>query len=543
LKGQIMLRNSLPSLGVFGLAFATAFATAQIARADETPRSGGTLTIALERQAQCIDPQQDNYGYGSEAGRQLVDSLTDQSYDDPTKIVPWLAASWEINKDASSYVFHLRKDVTFSDGQPFNAQVVKDNFEALLKIPGAAGASYLKGITQIAVVDPYTLRIDFSAPNVPFLPATSTAELGLVSPATLTQTADARCHNGVIGSGPFKIESVNYNEKSVLAKRAGYRWASSLRKHQGEPYLDKIVYRIVPEPNVRTGALTSHQVDVIQSLSESDAPGLQTAGYPVSRVEYLGTAVNLLINTSRGVLADKHVRQALSHAVNREEVNQLAFSGYKLPATGVLSRKTPYYVNESAQLAYDPDWSRKALDEDGWKLGSDGIRAKDGKPLTITVSFYSSPLNKTFLEVVQQQIRDVGFDLKLRPLTGGAFDEALLSGDYDLHRWQWSLGDVDVLRSVYSTKTLNRFRLPPNNPIDAPLEAQRATTDPVERAKITAAIQKTIIDEAYAIPIFDNVNLWALDKKVRDVTYGSAGTDGPNQILYDAWLVDGGHGT
>jgi peptide/nickel transport system substrate-binding protein len=123
LKGQIMLRNSLPSLGVFGLAFATAFATAQIARADETPRSGGTLTIALERQAQCIDPQQDNYGYGSVAGRQLVDSLTDQSYDDPTKIVPWLAASWEINKDASSYVFHLRKDVTFSDGQPFNARV------------------------------------------------------------------------------------------------------------------------------------------------------------------------------------------------------------------------------------------------------------------------------------------------------------------------------------------------------------------------------------------------------------------------------------
>jgi peptide/nickel transport system substrate-binding protein len=304
-----MIRKSLPSIGLFALLLGATVAPSRMAVADEAPKPGGTLTIALERQAQCIDLQQDNYGYGSNDGRQLVDSLTDQSFDEPTKIVPWLAESWEINKDASSYVFHLRKDVTFSDGQPLNAEVVKDNFEALTKIPGAAGASYLKGITAITVVDSYTLRIDFAAPNVPFLPATSTAELGIVSPATLSQTPDARCHNGVVGSGPFKLESVNYNEKAVLAKRAGYHWASSLRKHQGEAYLDKIVYRIVPEPNVRTGALTSHQVDIIQSVSESDAPGLESAGYPVSRIEYLGTAVNLLINTSRGILADERVRK------------------------------------------------------------------------------------------------------------------------------------------------------------------------------------------------------------------------------------------
>jgi len=508
------------------------------ANAADTPKSGGTLTVALDRQAQCVDPQQDNYGYGSHDGRQLVDSLTDQSFEEPTKIVPWLAESWEVNKDASTYVFHLRKDVTFSDGKALDAEVVKSNFETLAKIPGAAGGSYLKGITAIDIVDPYTLRITFSAPNVPFLSATSTAELGIVSPTTLAKTAEARCHEGVIGSGPFKIESLSYNEKAVLAKRIGYHWASGLRKHQGEAYLDKIVYRIVPEANVRTGALTSHQADIIQSVSESDAPNLESSGFTVARIEYLGTAVNLLINTSRGVLADKQVRRALLRGVNRKEVNDLAFSGYKLPATSVLSRKTPYYLDLSAELAYDPDWSRKTLDDDGWKLGDDGIRVKDGKPLTITVSFYSAPLNKAFLEVVQQEIRDIGFDLKLRPLTGGAFDEALLSGDYDLHRWQWSLGDVDVLRQIYSTKTLNRFRLPPDNPIDGPLDAQRATTDTAERQKLTADIQKTIIDEAYAIPIFDNVNLWASDKKVRDVFYGAAGSDGPNQILYDAWLAD-----
>ncbi|MFX8354951.1 ABC transporter substrate-binding protein, partial [Acinetobacter baumannii] len=79
-------------------------------------------------------------------GRQLVDSLTDQDYDDPTRIVPWLATSWTIGDEGRTYVFRLRDDVTFSDGAKFDAQVVKDNFEALAKIPGAAGAAYFRDL-------------------------------------------------------------------------------------------------------------------------------------------------------------------------------------------------------------------------------------------------------------------------------------------------------------------------------------------------------------------------------------------------------------
>lgn len=107
-------------------------------------QAGGTLTIALQRQADCIDPQQSNYGYGSVDGRQVVDSLTEQSYQEPTRIVPWLAKSWEISDDARSYTFHLRDDVTFSDGTPLTADIVKRNFETLATFPGAAGGAYLR---------------------------------------------------------------------------------------------------------------------------------------------------------------------------------------------------------------------------------------------------------------------------------------------------------------------------------------------------------------------------------------------------------------
>ncbi len=192
----------------------------------------------------------------------------------------------------------------------------------------------------------------------------------------------------------------------------------------------------------------------------------------------------------------------------------------------------------SKELAFDPDLARKRLEDAGWKDGADGIRVKDGKPLTITASYRAGAINQAFLEVVQQQAHDIGIDLKLRPLNGGAFDEALLSGNYDLHRWTWYLADADVLRAVYSTKTLNRFQLPKDNKIDALLDKQRATTDIVERRKATDEVQKIIIEEGYAIPVFNAVALWAQNARVRNVLYGPGGSGGPNQIFYEAWLAD-----
>lgn len=506
------------------------------ALAQTTPEPGGTLVVGLSTQTQCIDPQQDNYGYGSREGRQLVDSLTDQSYDDPTLIVPWLAESWTISPDARTYVFKLRRGVTFSDGAALDAQVVKSNFEALAKIPGAAGAAYFRGLRAITVEDPLTVRIEFDQPNIPFLQASSTAELGIVAPETLARSADKRCFDGVRGSGPFVIESVARNEKAVFARRQGYAWPSQLRAHAGEARLDKIVYRVLPEASVRTGALLTGQVDLIQNPSFQDAPKLAAQGFDLVSVPSLGLAVTLVLNTSGPVLGDRNVRLALRHGIDRKEVVELAYNGLQTPARGLLTPNSPNFLDQSAELVFDPQKAARILEEGGWKVGDKGVRHKDGKPLAITVSFFGNPLNQAFLEAIQQQLRDIGFDFALRPLNAGQFDEALLAGRYDLHRWAWFLADPDVLRSVYSTRTLNRFRLPPENPIDRLLDAQRAATDPVERRRLTDQVQKIIIDEAYGIPIFNTIGLWGANRRVKGVTYGPGSSGGPNQILYDAWI-------
>lgn len=503
----------------------------------EAAKRGGTLTVGLMVQSECLDPQQHHHGFGSREGRQIVDSLTEQASEDATRIVPWLAKSWTINADATRYVFDLREDVTFSDGSALDAALVKANFETLAKIPGAAGSEYLSALQAIEVLSPHRLAISFKEPNIAFLAATATSELGVVASATLAKTADQRCYDGVIGSGPFVLESVKFNEQTVLVRRAGYRWASPLRKHQGDAFLDRLVFRVIPEASVRTGALKTGQVD-FTNASYQDAPILEKAGFVLVNGSYVGTAATLFVNTSRPVVSDIEVRRALQQGIDRQEIVDLVQNGYVTPATGLLTPRTPGFLDLSREIAFDPAAAKARLDRAGWIPGKDGIRVKDGQPLRIRGSFWSNAINRALFELIQQQARELGIDFIVSPVPGSAeYLQGQINGSYDVYRWHWSLADPDVLRKDYSTRGLNRLRLPPTNDIDGPLFAQAGVTDPVARKALTDAAQRTIVDRAYGIPLFNPDNLWAANARVKDVSFGPSGTGGPHQLFYDAWIA------
>ena len=185
-----------------------------------TPGSGGTLTFAVGSDMGCVDPQQVGSNDTIYSVRQLVDSLTDQ---DPRtgKIVPWLAQSWTVSDDATTFTFRLRPGVTFSDGTPLTAKTVKANFDA---IPGLGpratlGNGYLSGYKGTEVLDDLTAKVSFEQPNAQFLQATSTHSLGLVSDATAAKPAQERCTKGIAGSGPFTLRRYVPNQTIELAKR------------------------------------------------------------------------------------------------------------------------------------------------------------------------------------------------------------------------------------------------------------------------------------------------------------------------------------
>lgn len=264
------------------------------------PQSGGTLTFAVGSDAGCVDPQQVGSNESIYSVRQTVDSLTDQN-PETGKIVPWLAKSWDINADATEFTFHLRSGVTFSDGSELTAQVVKDNFDAVPKL-GALGVlaqGYLSSVKSTAAVDPLTVKVTFKEPNAQFLQATSTHSLGIESSASVKKTPQQKCSDGVVGTGPFVLKQYVQNQSITLANRTGYDWGSSLWSKKGEAYLDKLVFKVVPEAGVRAGSLQSGQVDAISSVGKANEAALKGGQVTLLRRADPGVVFGLGINNSR----------------------------------------------------------------------------------------------------------------------------------------------------------------------------------------------------------------------------------------------------
>ncbi|MFI1735603.1 ABC transporter substrate-binding protein [Streptomyces acidicola] len=497
------------------------------------PQSGGTLTFAVGSDAGCVDPQQVASNDTLYSVRHIVDSLTDQ---DPKtgKIVPWLAKSWDISSDARTFTFRLRSGVTFSDGSELTAQVVKDNFDAVPKL-GALGTlaqGYLSGVKSTAVVDPLTVRVTFDEPNAQFLQATSTHSLGIESSASVQKTPQRKCSDGVIGSGPFVLKSYVQNRSVTLAKRTGYDWGSSLWTKKGEAYLDKLVFKVVPEAGVRAGSLQSGQVDAISSVGRANEAALKGGQVTLQRRANPGVVFGLGLNTSRPVLKDARVRQAILFAVDRPQIADAVFPTGTQAATSVLAHTTPDYTSLASDLSFDAAKAKSLLDKAGWKTGSDGIRTKDGKKLSLTINWIpNSATNQPALELIQQQLKAVGIEVLLKQLQVTQLAPTLQSGDYDAAWGNTTRADPDILRSSFSTKLANFYRIPAGA-LDTALSAQAATTDTAKRKQLVGQAQQLIVQNAYYAPVVELQTQLGVSNKVHDLNF-----DASSRIqLHDTWI-------
>ncbi|MGV9351596.1 ABC transporter substrate-binding protein [Streptomyces spiralis] len=497
------------------------------------PRSGGTLTFAVGSDAGCVDPQQVASNETIYSVRQIVDSLTDQ---DPEtgKIVPWLAKSWDVSSDATTFTFRLRSGVTFSDGSKLTAQVVKDNFDAVPRL-GALGTlaeGYLSGVKSTTVVDPLTVKVTFKQPNAQFLQATSTHSLGIESSASVKKTPQQKCSDGVTGSGPFVLKQYVQNQSLTLAKRTGYAWGSSLWTKQGEAYLDKLVFKVVPEAGVRAGSLQSGQVDAISSVGRANEAALKGGQVTLQRRANPGIVFGLGLNNSRPALKDARVRQAILYAIDRKQVADTVFPTGTQPATSVLAHTTPDYTSLAPDLTSDAAKAKSLLNAAGWKPGSDGIRTKDGKKLGLTIDWVpNAATDQSALELIQQQLKAVGIQLFLRQLQITQLAPTLQSGDYDAAWGNITRADPDILRSSFSTKLANLYRLPTSS-LDTALAAQAATADTTKRKQLIGQAQRLIVHDAYYVPVVELQTQLGVSKRVHDLNF-----DASSRLqLHDTWI-------
>ncbi|HEY0248735.1 MAG TPA: ABC transporter substrate-binding protein [Gryllotalpicola sp.] len=493
------------------------------------PVAGGNLTFAISSDLGCIDPQQIGNNDDINIARQTVASLTSQ---DPKTgaIEPWLASSWKTNADASSFTFTLRTGATYSDGTPVDAASVKDNFEGIqaLGAKAALGSTYLSGLTDVKVIDPQTVEIDFSGPSAQFLQASSTFSLGLVSPASTKLSVADRCAGKFAGSGPFTVKSYTPQSQAVLAKRTGYDWGPGTNAHTGEAYLDSVTFTVVPELSTLTGSLSSGQIDASADVQVTDLPQFDGNGFWVTNRSNPGVAYNLIPNEKNPILADKNVRLAISKAIDRSAVAKL-LTKWDKPATSVLSSSTPYWSDQSALLASDPAAATKLLDDAGWKPGRGGIREKDGQKLAFTLVYWQ-PSNDE-LQLVQQELKAIGVDLQLKQTTI-ADATAENNGTQALTWLNLTRADPDVLRTIFSARGVQQNNHRPVGPVDGVLDQAAATTNKANRQKLVDEAATELIQDGDAIPVYQLSTTIAASDKVHELKFEAS----TRIDFYDAWL-------
>jgi peptide/nickel transport system substrate-binding protein len=496
------------------------------------PVSGGTLRVAFDADITCADGQQVGNNTALNVSRQLTDSLTDQ---DPAtgKIVPWLAESWEVSDDSTTFTFHLRDGVHFTDGTPFTSQSVKDNFEGIVDLgaKSSLGSTYLAGLTGIDTPDPRTVTVRFAEPDAQFLQASSTMTLGFYAPSTLAETPEQRCTGDLVGTGPFTLTDFSPAGGASLVRNDDYRWGSALAQHQGPAYLDGIDFTVVPESGVRNGSLASGQIDVDTAVQPQDEELLDQSGFPIVDRPNPGVNYSLFPNWKKGPFTDPRVRQAVNAAVNRDELTAV-LSARQKPATSVLGSTTPGYTDQSDLLRHDPDTANRLLDEAGWTgRDSDGFRTKDGARLTVPVGYWQTA---PFLELVQQQLRAVGVDLQLEKKTMAETSAAQQARTNDVEFYNLTRSDPDVLRTVFDAGGRNVNNRPAGH-VDDLLGDSLATTDPAARARTVGDITADLVRDGNVIPLVELSGISATAPDVHGYRYEASS----RLQLLDTWLSEG----
>jgi len=230
---------------------------------------------------------------------------------------------------------------------------------------------------------------------------------------------------------------------------------------------------------------------------------------------------SLVPNEKSPLTKDIAVRQALSKAINRQAVVKAVLSPSFNPATSTLARTTPGWVDLSADLRQDQAGAKKLLEDDGWKVGSDGIRVKNGQRLTLKTYWATNfNPNQAALELIQQQAKAVGIDLDLNSTPIGELQNVLKTGKFELSWGNSTRPDPDILRNVYWQNGKAAYGIT-DPALIKDLNAQQRTIDDQERAAYAADAQKIIVTKAYGIPVFELTTVLGLGKGASGIRFDS----------------------
>lgn len=508
-------------------------------------KSGGTLRVSTSSDTTTLDLHSISHGNTQWLGRILFDCLVYQ--DEQGTITPWLAKSWDISPDGKTYTFHLRDDVTFSDGEKFNARAVQVNLEHMrdpaTKSPLAA--AYIAPYVDGRIVDEYTFEARLREPYSPFLDVLAQSYLSMLSPRQILQAPKSIAEHA-IGTGPFVLQSYTRDQGLNFVKRTGYHWAPAVTRHAGEAYLDRIEVSIIPEPMIRFSALESGQSDFTVDAPTQNAqairnnPKLQMH----TRIRKGNPFRSLTYNVDKFPFQDVVVRRAVAKAIDRDGLAWITGFGEYQPKGDFLAANTRYYDPQFKDvLAYDVAEANRLLDSAGWQQrDAQGYRVKDGQRLAAQLATYESGAYPSSVAVaIQADLKKVGFELSIDMLPLAQLTERRYAGNFQLlGGGYWHTNTPDGLYILYHSKAISTPTFIGQNVggfrdavLDEALTAARQSTDPVELTRLYRIAQQQLVDNVPAVPVFESYVLVAYRDAVKGLIYD---TSHNTPVFTTVWL-------
>ncbi len=516
MPGFLMTRRSLLQASV-GAAALMALPSATWAQ--EAAR-GGRLIVAADSEPTSLNPAIVASNGVFFVASKVIEKLAEASYEGEDGLEPQLAVSWEGSADGKTITFKLREGVTWHDGKPFTAEDVAFSAMEVWKPLQNLGRVVFKNLEAVDTPDEHTAVFRFSTPTPAQLIRNALPALTSVLPKHVFAGTDIAKNTAMIGTGPFKFVEHRPGEYYLLQRNEN-SWG------EGLPYLDEIVFQVLPDRAAAANALESEEIQLaafsavpLADLERiSKVPGLKVYANGYEALTY---QLVVEINHRRKELSDVRVRRAIAHAIDRDFVVNTIFLGYAKPATGpVPAYDTTFYEPDVSKYGFDPAAANKLLDEAGYPPGDGGTRFR---LRLLPAPFFNE--TKQFGDYLRQALAEIGIDAEIVSNDTPAHLKAVYT-DHDF--------DITVGPPVYrgdpaiSTTVLFQSGLPDGVPfsnqygyanpaLDELIAKGAAEIDDANRVAIYKEFQKAVADDLPLINVAEFSFITVARESVQNVS-------------------------
>ena len=499
------------------------------------PKKGGTLNTILTPEPPVLVLGVNNQGPTQLAASKLFQGLCQYSF--TLQPIPQLAKSWSLSDDKKTYTFHLQENVKFHDGHPMTADDVIFSITKFHSELSPRARPIFANIKEATAPDPHTVVLTLATPFEPFMLMFDATACAIV-PKHIYDGTDYRtnpANQKPIGTGPFQF--VEWQRGNFIRmKRFDDYWVA------GQPYLDEIIYRIIPDSQSRALALQTGQVQLTQAndIEPFDVPrfrALPNLEVELNGWEYASQLSWIEINHRVKPLGDVRVRQAINLAIDRNFIRDRLWFGIGKQATGPICSTTKFYDPAVAKLpGHDPKAAIQLLDAAGLKPDAKGVR--------FTIKHLALPYGEVWMrlsEYFRTALRQVGIEVVLETTDAGAWARRIGDWDYETSvNFLSQYGDptLGVERSYVSTNikkvTFTNTGGYSNPKVDELFTTAREAGDPAVRQKAFTEVQKILCEELPQIWLMELAWPTIHDRKLHNVIQTAMG---PNSSFDNVFLA------